>query len=350
MATITYKNVGIKAIASCVPRNIINNKTLANILPEEEVDKTIENIGIREKRFVDADVCSSDLCFQAAERLISDNGIDKNSIDALIFLSQTPDYKIPATAPVLQHRLGLPKTVLCFDMNLACSGYVYALSTAYAYASQQGINRVLLLVGETFSKITSPLDKVNAPLYGDAGTATLIEKGDFDDAYFILCSDGSGKDAVILPAGAYRHPTTEENLKERQMENGNIRSEHQIFMDGMDVFNFALSVVPKSINEMMKYTQKNLNDIDYIVFHQANKFMTDFFAKKLKFPVDKVPYCLDRYGNTSSASIPLTISSEIKTADIYGRQIVLCGFGAGLSWGTALIRFNNCVISPVIEY
>jgi 3-oxoacyl-[acyl-carrier-protein] synthase-3 len=134
------------------------------------------------------------------------------------------------------------------------------------------------------------------------------------------------------------------------MEGGNIRSGHQIFMDGMDVFNFALSVVPKSINEMMKHTQKTLADVDYIVFHQANKFMTDFFIKKLKYPLDKVPYCIDKYGNTSSASIPLTISSEIKTADIAGKQVVLCGFGAGLSWGTALIQFNHCAISPVIEY
>ena len=350
MAKITFKNVGITAISACVPKTIIDNKSLINILPEEEVVKTIENIGIKEKRFADKDVCSSDLCFKAAEQLFADNNIDRNSIDALIFLSQTPDYKIPATAPVLQHRLGLPKTTLSFDMNLACSGYVYALSTAFAYASQQGINRVLLLVGETFSKITSPLDKVNAPLYGDAGTATLIEKGDFADSHFILCSDGAGKDAVIVPAGEYRHPTTEENLKEMEMEDGNIRSGHQIYMDGMDVFNFALSVVPKSINEMMTLTQKTLAEVDYIIFHQANKFMTDFFVKKLKYPFEKVPYCLDRYGNTSSASIPLTISSEIKTEDIANKQIVLCGFGAGLSWATAFIKFDNCIVSPVIEY
>jgi len=350
MATIKFSNVGISAISACVPKTIVDNKTLVNILPEEEVQKTIENIGIREKRFADKDVCSSDLCFKAAEQLFADNNIDRNSIDALIFLSQTPDYKIPATSPVLQHRLGLPKTTLCFDMNLACSGYVYALSTAFAYASLQGINRVLLLVGETFSKITSPLDKVNAPLYGDAGTATLIEKGGFGDAHFILCSDGSGKDAVIIPAGEYRNPTTPDNLKEVEMEDGNIRSGHQIFMDGMDVFNFALSVVPKSIKEMMNTVPITLDEVDYVVFHQANKFMTDFFAKKLKCPLEKVPYCIDRYGNTSAASIPLTIVSELKTADLKGKKAVLCGFGAGLSWATALVEFNNCNVSSIIEY
>jgi len=350
MATIKFGNVGISAISACVPKTIVNNKTLINILLEEEVIKTIENIGIKEKRFVDKDVCSSDLCYKAAEKLFSDNNIDRDSIDALIFLSQTPDYKIPATAPILQEKLGLPKTTLCFDMNLGCSGYVYALSTAFAYASAQGVNRVLLLVGETFSKITSPLDKVNAPLYGDAGTATLIEKGDFADAHFILCSDGSGKDAVIIPSGEYRNPTTEENLREVEMEDGNIRSKHQIFMDGMDVFNFALSVVPKSIKDMMNTAQITLNEVDYVVFHQANKFMTDFFAKRLKCPLEKVPYCLDRYGNTSSASIPLTIVSELNSGNLKGKKLILCGFGAGLSWATALVEFNNCNVSSIIEY
>jgi len=350
MAIIKFSNVGISAISACVPKTIVDNKTLMDILPEEEVVKTIENIGIKEKRFADDNVCSSDLCFKATEQLLADNNIDRNSIDALIFLSQTPDYKIPATAPVLQHRLGLPKTTLCFDINLACSGYVYALSTAFAYASLQGINRVLLLVGETFSKITSPLDKVNAPLYGDAGTATLIEKGEFADTHFILYSDGSGKDAVIVPAGGYRNPATAENLKEVEMEDGNIRSGHHIFMDGMDVFNFALSVVPKSIKEMINMVQITLDDVDYVVFHQANKFMTDFFVKKLKFPLAKVPYCIDRYGNTSAASIPLTMVSELSTSDLKGKKVILCGFGAGLSWATAFLEFNNCNVSPIIEY
>ncbi len=350
MATIKFSNVGISAISACVPKNISDNKMLINILPEEEVLKVIDNIGIKEKRFVDKDVCSSDLCFKAAEQLLLDNNIDRSGIDALIFLSQTPDYKIPATAPILQHRLGLPKTTLCFDMNLACSGYVYALSTAFAYASLQGVNKVLLLVGETFSKITSPFDKVNAPLYGDAGTATLIEKGDFADSHFILCSDGSGRNAVIIPAGEYRNPTTLDNLKEVEMEDGNIRSGHQIFMDGMDVFNFALSVVPKSIKEMMNTVQITLDDVDHVVFHQANKFMTDFFAKKLKYPLNKVPYCIDRYGNTSSASVPLTIVSELRTTDLDEKTVILCGFGAGLSWATALVEFRHCNVSPIIEY
>lgn len=184
MAFITYKNVGIRAMAACVPSYIVYNKDLGYLIPEEEIEKTINAIGIRERRISDADTCSSDLCFKAAKKLIEDNEIDVNTIDVLLFLSQTPDYKIPATAPILQNRLGLPNTTASLDLGLACSGYVYGLSTAFAYASQQGINRVLLLVGETFSKITSTYDKVNWPLYGDAGTATLIEKGDYNDSFF----------------------------------------------------------------------------------------------------------------------------------------------------------------------
>ena len=337
-------------MAACVPPKKVFNKDLGYLIPEEEIEKTINSIGIEEKRFVEQNVCASDLCFKAAEKLIEDNDIDRNSIDVLLFLSQTPDYKIPATAPLLQHRLGLAKTTACIDLNLGCSGYVYALSTAFAYASLQGINRVLLLVGETFSKITSPLDKVNAPLYGDAGTATLIEKGDFDNAHFSLYSDGSGKDAVIIPAGEYRNPAAIDNLKEVEMEDGNIRSGHQIFMDGMNVFNFALSVVPKSIKEMVNTAQIAMNELDYIVFHQANRFMTDFFAKKLKFDTAKVPYCLNKFGNTSSASIPLTIVSELNNKLIDEKKVILCGFGAGLSWGTAYITFKNCKISNLFDY
>lgn len=350
MAFITFENIGIKAISACVPRKISYNRDLKYLLPEEEIEKTINAIGIQEKRYVDDNVCSSDLCYKAAMRLFEDNKIDVNSIDLLLFLSQTPDYKIPATSPILQHRLGLPKTCACLDLSLGCSGFVYALSTAYAYASMKGIDRVLLLVGETFSKITSPFDKLNAPLYGDAGTAALIEKGDYSTSYFELMSDGSGKDALIIPAGECRNPSDQENLKAKREEDGSIRSDHQIFMDGMDVFNFAIKVVPKAIQGITNRLRFPLVELDYLLFHQANRFMTDFFVKKLKFDPKKVPYCLDRFGNTSSASIPLTIVSELEGKLIESKKTVLCGFGAGLSWGTAFNEFRNCHVSPLIEY
>jgi len=350
MAQITYTGVGIKAMAACVPPKKIFNKDLGYLIPEEEIEKTIDSIGIKEKRFAESNVCASDLCFKAAEKLLEDNHIDRNSIDILLFLSQTPDYKIPATAPLLQNRLGLAQTTACIDLSLGCSGYVYGLSIAFAYASMQGINRVLFLDGETFSKITSPYDKVNVPLYGDAGTATLIEKGDFGNAYFELMSDGAGANTVMISAGECRNPTNENNIKTEEKEDGNRRSDHDIFMDGMEVFNFALRVVPKSVKNIVQYLNKDLNDIDYLIFHQANRFMTDFFVKKLKFDTTKVPYCLDRFGNTSSASVPLTIVSELEDKLIDRKQVILCGFGAGLSWGTAYMTFKECRISHLFDY
>ncbi len=349
MATIKFCNVGIKAMSACVPSNIAYNKDLTNLLSKEEVTKMIDSVGIEERRISPTDVCASDLCYKAAKQLLEDNNIDPASIDILLFSSQTADYRIPATSCILQHRLGLPKSCACIDLSLGCSGYVYALSTAYAYASMQGINRVLLLDGETFSKIVSSRDKVNAPLYGDAGTATLIEKGEHGEAVFILNTDGSGAESVKVPAGM-RCSITPNSCEERECEDGNYRSDLDVFMDGMDVFNFAISVVPKSIKEIVKITNSTLNDIDYLIFHQSNKFMTDFFVKRLKFDSTKVPYCISKYGNTSSASIPLTMVSELHGLLDEEKKIILCGFGAGLSWGTARIIYKNCTISPIIEY
>jgi 3-oxoacyl-[acyl-carrier-protein] synthase-3 len=350
MAFITYKGVGVTAMAACVPSQKVYNKDLGYLIPEEEIEKTINAIGIKERRITSADVCSSDLCYKAAQQLIADNNIDVNTIDILLFLSQTPDYKLPATAPLLQHRLGLPNTTACLDLSLGCSGYVYGLSAAFAYASMQGVNRVLLLVGETMSKITSPYDKVNWPLYGDAGTATLIEKGDFSDAYFDLMSDGSGANVLIVPAGECRQPATAENLQITEREAGSRRSDNQIYMDGMEVFNFTLRVVPRSIKNMLSFLNKQTADIDYLVLHQANKFMTDFLAKKLKFDISKVPYSIDQYGNTASVSIPLTMVSELENKLGEEKKVILCGFGVGLSWGTAYIVYKDCHISLLTEY
>ena len=212
-----------------------------------------------------------------------------------------------------------------------------------------GVNRVLLLDGETFSKIVNKRDKVDWPLYGDAATATLVERGEFEESIFILKSDGSGADAVKIHAGM-RNMITLDSCVEREREDGNIRTDLEVYMDGMDVFNFAMSVVPRSIKEIIKEANLTLEDIDYLVFHQANKFMTDFFVKRLRFDANKVPYCIHKYGNTSSTSVPLTIVSELYDKLGSRKDVILSGFGAGLSWGVAHIVFENCNISPVIEY
>lgn len=349
MAKITFSGVGIKALSACVPSEVVDNTDLGYLIPEEEIEKTINNIGIRQRRIVAPDVTASDLCYKAALKLIEDNDVNPDSIDVLLFMSQTADYRIPATSCLLQHRLGLSKQTMCFDISQGCSGYLFALSTAFAYASMQGVNRVLLLDGETFSKIVNRRDKVDWPLYGDAGTATLIEKGDYGESTFMLNTDGSGEKFLKIHAGM-RNPITPDSLVEREQEDGNIRNDLEVFMDGMDVFNFAISKVPKSVKAMLAETSTSIDDIDYLVFHQANRFMMDFFVKKLKISPDRVPYSIGKYGNTSSASVPLTVASEL-TGRLEGDHIVMMSaFGAGLSWGTALLRMHNCNVLPVIEY
>ena len=349
MAKITFQGVGIKALSACVPQEVVYNRDLGYLIPEEEIDKVIDNIGIEQRRIAAPDVMASDLCFKAAQQLMADNDIDPASIDVLLFMSQTADYRIPATSCLLQQRLGLPKETMCMDITLGCSGYLYALSTAFAYASVPGVNRVLLLDGETFSKIVNRRDKVDWPLYGDAGTATLVEKGDFGESTFLLYTDGSGEEKLKIHAGM-RNPITPDSCVEREREEGNVRTDLEVFMDGMDVFNFAISKVPRSVKQLLAETGGTIDDVDYLVFHQANRFMMDFFVKKLKIAPDRVPFSIGKYGNTSSASVPLTISSELNGKLEGSHTVVLSAFGAGLSWGSALLHTLDCHVSPVIEY
>ena len=352
MAILEHTGIGIQAISACVPKGIAYNKDLADLIPKEELDKVINSVGIQERRIADQDICTSDLCYKAAQKLFDDNHIDPASIDMLFFLSQTPDYRQPATAMSLQHRLGLSKATICFDVNLACSGYVYGLAIAYAFASLQNVNKILFLTGETLSKTTSKHDKATTPLFGDAGTATLITKqANGSSSYFSLNSDGSEAHILNIPYGGYRHPSCKKGFEEQRDTEGNVLNGEQLHMQGMEVFNFGLREVPKDIKRLLEYTHTSPEEIDYIVFHQANKFMTDFFAKKLKFPTSKLLYALDKYGNTSSASIPLTMCAQRDQLIVRpNARLILSGFGAGLSWGTVILSLNNTVISPVIEY
>lgn len=350
MAFIRYNNVGIRAVAACVPNKKEKTVDLNYFMNDEDIEKVINQIGIEEKRIADSDVCSSDLCFKAAEKLIEDNQINKEEIDALIFVSQTGDYHQPATAPMLQHKLGLSKNCLSFDVNLACSGYVYGLSIAYSFASQCGVHKVLLLVGETMSKIVSRYDKVNTPLFGDAGTATLIEKGEYGDSIFSLHSDGSGAEVMMIPYGGFRNPSCIEGLQDEKDEDGSIRNGEQFRMDGMEVFNFGMREEPKDVKGLLAEANLTMDSIDLVIYHQANRFMTDFFSKRLKVPAEKVPYSITKFGNTSSASIPLTIVTELDAKYPNREKVILSGFGAGLSWGSTIVDLTKTKVSTLITY
>lgn len=352
MANLQFNGVGIRAVAACVPAEISRNAdALRGILPDAEIEKTIAAIGIREKRIAPKNICTSDLCAAAAEKLFADNPeISRDEIDVLLFMSQTADFRVPATAPILQHRLGLSQNCAAFDLSLGCSGYVYALSTAFAYANLPNVRRVLLLDGETFSKLVNPRDRVNAPLYGDAGTATLIEKSPaFGVSHFVLKTDGSGADFVKIPAGGCRVPASAETLREKPDSDGNVRSECEVFMDGMEIFNFAIRCVPAVLKETAALAGFAPADADCVIFHQANKMMTDFLAARMKIPAAKTPYSLGEFGNTSSASIPLTLA-YCGNAFASRERALLCGFGAGLSWGAAALSLASAKFSAPFDF
>lgn len=350
MAIARFNNVGITAISACVPKTVFDNYSLDYMMPKEEVSKLVNTIGIKERRFADDQTCASDLCYKAAKQLIDDNNIELDSIDMLLYLTLTPDYVTPPTSSILQHRLGLSNTTACLDMSLACSGYLYALSVGYAFASTPNINRVLVLVGETMSKLINPRDRVNFPLYGDAGTATLVEKGDFGESIFSLTADGSGQEYVKIPAGGFRMKMTEDCLVDKEYEEGNFRKLTDITMDGMTTFNHAVTIIPKQIKNLIKEAGISYDDIDYLVSHQANRFMIDFIIKRLKFDTQKVPFCLEKYGNTSCASVPITIVSELANKLDGDKNLLLSAIGAGWSFGTAFIHTRDVKVSPIIEY
>ena len=351
MAYLTFDNIKISGISSCVPQNRNKISDHRDVFTDEELNQFTKQVGISERRVAVAKTCTADLCFHAAEKLIEDMAIDKRTIDLLVLVTQTPDYYLPASSCFIQDRLKLPKTAAAFDVNLGCSGYVYGLSIVYSFLQQQNFRKALLLAGDTLSKTINPKDKTSILLFGDAGTATIIEKDkETNKAYFSLNSDGSGYDAIIIHGGAFRHPCSEEILKNVEYEDGSVRSAINLSMNGPAVFNFTIREVVKSITDLLEFANVTISDTDYLVYHQANKFINDFLTKKLKYPREKVPYSLEKFGNTSSASIPITMVSELRNELKSGRKkLILSGFGVGLSWANAILDIANCHIPELLE-
>ena len=353
MAIIKYSNVGITALSACVPKNVINNYEYdLDIFPKEDVKKVVDKIGVYERRFADENTCSSDLCYAAAERLIADNDIDRSEIDLLVFVSQTPDYRMPATSIILQERLGLQKSVIAFDVNLGCSGFIYGLSIVYAFMEKAGLRKALLLDGETRSKVYSPHDRRTAFIFGDGGIAALVERSErFGESHFSLNSDGARADLIKIPAGGYRQMSSAESVVEKVVdEYGNRRSDEQGYMNGADVFNFVIIEVPKDIKRLFNAVNEDVSQMDYYIFHQANSFINSFVAKKLKLDPTKMPSTIQKFGNTSSVSVPLTIASELKEQLAHGtNRLMLSAFGVGMAWATAIVPFHDCKISEIVE-
>jgi 3-oxoacyl-[acyl-carrier-protein] synthase-3 len=350
MATVSVGGVAIKGIACCVPKNTERNRDITSI-PAEEMEKFIDATGIEERRIASAEMCTSDLCFEAASKIIDSLNWNKEDINILVFVSQTGDYILPNTATILQSRLGLSNACIAFDVTLGCSGYVYGLSVISSMMKSMGLKKGLLLVGDTSSKLVSKRDKSTFPLFGDAGSATGLESGEnYPDMMFDLGTDGAGHKSIIVDDGGSRNPFSLNSLEYKIQEGGIEKNACQLELNGMDVFSFGISQVPLTVKALLaKYNFTN-ETIDFFVFHQANQKMNKMIAKKLKLPEEKVPYSLKEFGNTSSATVPLTIVACLKNKiETTKSNLLLCGFGVGLSWGTAIVELDNVVIPDLIE-
>lgn len=345
-----FDNIHILGVSAAVPtKKSVLLDDYSCIFGEENVLKFSKTTGVLERRIASTDQTASDLSFVAAKRLLENKNISKNDIGICVFVTQTPDYRIPSTACVLHKRLELPKDCIAFDINLGCSGYVYGLQVVSSLLQSSNASKALLLVGDTITKTIAPKDSSAVMLFGDAGSATLLEKrngvGAIHTAYR---TDGTGFKSIIIPAGAYRN---RESINRRVIwSDGNERSDYELYMNGVDVFSFTISEVPSLFNEFFEINGYQKQEYDCFAFHQANQYILRQLVKLTKIEKDKMHISMDRYGNTSVTSIPLTICDKYGDDNSREKKRVLsCGFGIGLSWGIASFQINTDSILPIIE-
>lgn len=339
MSHLTVKNISILGISACIPSGVEKNTELP-FWDKEAANAFVKSTGITRRHVSDASICASDLCIKAAENLIGKLGWERNSIDCLVFVSQTPDYKIPATSCIIQNKMSLSLECYTLDVSLGCSGWVYGSSVISSLMASGQMKRGLLLAGDTVSKICSKSDKSTYPLFGDAGTATAFEYNEqAPDIHFQMNSDGEGYRAIIQETGGARCPIETEN------------NDRFLKLDGMNVFAFGIAKAPESVNQLLYRFSLLKENIDFYWFHQANLFMNEKIRKKLKLPVEKVPYSLTDFGNTSCATIPLTMISQ-KKEELENKSLkhIACGFGVGLSWGSVYFETNKLKCVELIEY
>ncbi|MHC4875989.1 MAG: ketoacyl-ACP synthase III [Planctomycetota bacterium] len=350
MAVADISGVRIAGITSTVPETMVTPDDDARHFGEP-MDKVADSIGVWKRHRTPANGCVSDMCQFSAEHLLERLGWERESIQLVVFISQTADYILPATACTLQHRLGLSTQCAAFDVNLGCSAYPYGIWLAsQMLTSFRGGGRALLLVGDTASRPLSPQDRSTIPLFGDAATATAIEVSeDAAPMQFVLGTDGAGAPHLMIPAGGHRLPRSEETAIPYTCDDGIVRSEDDLHMNGAEVFAFALREVPKLVKATLKASDSTVDDFDGIVFHQANTFMMNHLTKRLKVPAEKFPFSLARYGNTASASIPLAINDQWgNDGEPQNLKLLMAGFGVGWSWASAVADCQRIVLPKVL--
>ena len=349
MAYWNIKNVALRGVTGTVPNNPVKTADLPYFTPEE-ADTFDATVGIKNRYIAPNDVCASDLCFDAAERLITGLEWEKESIDVLVFASVTGDYKTPPTSAILQDRLGLPSTTFVVDLPMGCCGCMYGINVAGNMLSAGTAKRALVLVGDTAMRMGNPNDKSRGPLFGDSGTALALEYDTTaNDIIIDFNTMGTGYQALMTPHGGYRHPVTQESFIEEDFGNGIIRAPKDALINGMDVFSFAITKPPLSVKKMLEDQGLDKDkDIDFFLIHQANKLIVDRLVKKLKLPVEKVPYNLQEFGNLGGASILMLMVSEI-AEELSSRPLtLLCSsFGLGLTWGTMILRPNSMKVLSI---
>lgn len=344
MAQVKLENVRFAGMSTCVPHRVVSNMRDCPPHMRSGRERLVRNIGIEERRICAPWQTFSDLAFDAAETLLAELQWQRDEVDALIIVTQSPDYLIPSTAIIMQDRLKLRQSTIAFDVNLGCSGYAFGLHLLGAMIAAGGVKKALLLIGDRSAAVIDPL-------FSDAASATALE---YDTAaapmYFDLNSDGSGYRAIMMPAGGHREPFGMQHAVPYKDEDGLWRSTAELQLDGPAVLSFSTQVVPPAVRQLLQFADCPIEQIDYFLFHQANRMINDTIRKKLGLTAEKVPSSLRDFGNTSGASIPLTMTARIREAlDGQDSKLLLCGFGVGLSWGSCLVDLSGAVLPAMIE-
>ena len=348
MAYWNIRNVALRGVTGTVPKHAVRTSDFG-IFTQEEAEIFDNTVGIKNRYIGPAELCSSDLCLDAAQRLLAALGWERESIDVLVFGSVTGDYKTPPTSGILQHRLGLPSSTFVLDIPMGCCGSMYAINIAGHLLSTGSAKRALLLVGDTALRMGSMKDKSRVPLFGDSGTAMALEyDSKAEDIIIEFNTLGSGYEALMTPHGGFRHPITAASFVEEDFGNGIVRAPKDTLINGMDVFSFAITKPPISIKKMMENEHLTIDDVDYFLIHQANKLIVDRIVKKLRLPKEKVPYDLQEFGNLGGASIPMLMTYNLADEMQKRPLTLLCSsFGLGLTWGTMVMKTNGVVVLNV---
>jgi len=334
----------ISAIASALPEKVLDNETLAHQFPEWTAQKILDKTGIRARRIAADNETAADLAALAAENLFKKQGIDRAVVDYLLFCTQTPDYLLPSSACLIHQQIGLRKNCAALDLNMGCSGYIYGLSLAKGLIESGIANTVLLLTGDTYSKLISHDDRSVRPLFGDAATATLITKELSDTPlldHFVFGTDGNGASNLIVHDSACRG-MTEKMAEEFHDHAGMLRSTSRLYMDGPEIMRFTLQTIPALCQQTLEAAGTSWSQIDQVVFHQANRFLLDALRKKIGIPPEKMIIEMEDVGNTVSSSIPLAIASAIRKGwNTEDNTLLLVGFGVGYSWAACQVKIKK---------